>query len=311
MTEKRETTKVRRITKITNLFLDGKHFVRLRVFCVFVVSLLAIAIVAAQDPTFEVASVKQNNSGDGGQFIRMMPGNRFSATNMAPRGLITLAYQLQQFQLVGGPSWIASDHYDIIGKLAGDQQIQFVPGQPNPIMIAMRGLLAERFKLKLHKETREMDVYNLVLIKPGVPGKELKQSATDCAALAAARRGQPPPAAPPGPPGPNDPMPCGMMGLPGMIRAGSQPISGLASMLTNQTGRLVFDKTGLTGTWDFSVKYLFEGRGGQLPPGVPAPDPDAPSIYTAIQEQLGMKLESSKAPVEVTVIDSIEHPTED
>jgi uncharacterized protein (TIGR03435 family) len=270
----------------------------------------AVGLVAQEEKTFEVASIKQNTSGDGGQFIRVMPGNRFNVTNMPPRALITLAYQLQQFQLVGGPPWLTSDHYDIVAKLAGEQ-VAFAPGQPNPMMLAMRGLLAERFKLKMHTETREMDVYNLVMIKPGAPGPNLKQATTDCAALVAARRGQPP-SAPPGPPGPNDPMPCGMMGLPGMIRAGTQPISGITGMLTNQTGRLVFDKTNLTGNWDFTVKYQFEMRGGQsLPPNIPPPDPDAPSLYTAIQEQLGLKLESAKSPVEVTVVDSIEHPTED
>jgi len=263
---------------------------------------------AQEPPAFEVASVKQNTSGDGAQFIRMLPGNRFNATNMPVRGMIVLAYQLQQFQLAGGPSWIASDRYDIVAKIGGEQ-VQFVPGQPNPMMLAMRALLADRFKLKFHKETREMDVYNLVMIKPGVPGPALTPSTTDCAALVAARRGQPPPG---GPPGPNDPMPCGLMGLPGTIRAGSQPISAVANMLTNQTGRLVFDKTNLTGNWDFTLKYLFEQRGSQpLPAGIPSPDPDAPSIYTAIQEQLGMKLESAKAPVEMTVIDSIEHPVDD
>jgi uncharacterized protein (TIGR03435 family) len=278
--------------------------------------LLGGITIAAQDkdPTFEVASVKQNTSNDGGQFIRMLPGNRFSATNMPPRALITLAYQLQQFQLVGGPSWITSERYDIVAKVAGGELGPFVPGQPNPMMLAMRGLLTDRFKLKFHKETRELDVYNLVMIKPGVAGPSLKPAATDCAAQAAARRGGPPPGPPPGPPGPNDPFPCGLMGTPGMIRMGGMPISQMTQMLTNQTGRLVFDKTNLTGNWDFLLKYQFEQRGGQpLPPGInlPPPDPDAPSLYTAIQEQLGMKLESAKAPVEVTVIDSIEHPTED
>jgi len=277
---------------------------------------LFVAIVAAQDaaPTFEVASVKMNTSGDGPQFVRMMPGNRVSVTNMPARALIVIAYQLQQFQLVGGPAWIANERYDIVAKIAGEQA-PFVPGQTNPMMIAMRALLAERFKLKLHKETREMDVYNVVMLKPGVPGPALKPAATDCAAQANARRGGPPPGGPPpGPPGPNDPFPCGLMGTPGMIRMGGMPISQLTGMLTNQTGRVVFDKTNLTGNWDFLLKYQFEQRGGQpLPPGInlPPPDPDAPSLYTAIQEQLGMKLESAKAPVEMTIIDSIEHPTED
>jgi len=275
--------------------------------------LIGGAVIAAQqpEPTFEVASVKVNTSGDGPQFIRMLPGNRFGATNMPARALITLAYQLQQFQLVGGPSWLGNERYDIVAKLAGEA-VPFVPGQPNPAMLAVRSLLADRFKLKLHKETREMDVYNLVMIKPGVAGPQLKPAATDCAAQASARRGGPPPGPPPGPPGPNDPFNCGLMGTPGMIRMGGMPVSQLTGMLTNQTGRVVFDKTNLTGNWDFTLKYLFEGRGGQpLPPNIAPPDPDAPSLYTAIQEQLGMKLESAKAPVEVTVIDSIDHPTDD
>jgi uncharacterized protein (TIGR03435 family) len=181
-------------------------------------------------------------------------------------------------------------------------------------MLAMRGLLADRFKLKLHKETRELDVYNLVMLKPGVPGPSLKPSTTDCVAQMNARRGGPPPAAPPGPPDPNGPLPCGLMGLPGMMRMGGMPISQVTQMLTGQSGRLVYDKTNLTGNWDFTLRFAFEQRGGApLPPGVnlPPPDPDAPSLFTALQEQLGMKLESAKAPVEVTVIDSIEHPTED
>ena len=104
-----------------------------------------------------------------------------------------------------------------------------------------------------------------------------------------------------------------MMGMPGMIRMGGMPISTFPQMLSNMTGRLVLDRTGLTGNWDFMLKFAAEQR-GQPPPGerpLPAIDPDAPSIFTALQEQLGLKLESTKAPVEVTVIDSIEHPTED
>ena len=276
--------------------------------------LSAVAFVAAQDatPQFEVASVKQNTSGDGRIMIQMLPGNRINVTNVPLRLLVAQAYQLQQFQLVGGAAWIGNDRFDIVAKLAGEQA-PFVPGQPNPAMLAMRGLLTDRFKLKLHKETRELDVYNLVMLKPGVPGPSLKPASTDCVAQANARRGGPPPGAPPGPPGPDDPFPCGLMGLPGMIRMGGMPISQVTQMLTGQSGRLVFDKTNLTGNWDFMLKFAAEQR-GQPPPGappLPAPDPDAPSIYTAIQEQLGMKLESAKAPVEVTVIDSIEHPTED
>jgi len=273
----------------------------------------AIAIVAAQNeaPTFEVASLKQNISGDGPMLIQTPPGNRITVTNVPLRQLITIAHQLQPFQLVGGPSWITNDHFDIVAKVAGEPK-PFVAGQPPAVMLAMRELLAERFKLKLHKETRELDVYALVMVKPGVPGPALKQSTTDCLAIANARRGGPPPGPPPGPPSPNDPFPCGLMGLPGMVRMGGMPISQIIVMLTNQTGRMVLDRTNLPGNWDLTLKYAFEPRAGQqLPPGVPAPDPEAPTLFTALQEQLGLKLESTKAPVEVTVVDSIEHATND
>ena len=273
----------------------------------------AVGLLAQDAPTFEVASVKQNTAGDGRIFIQMLPGNRVNFTGVPARQLIAMAYGLQQYQLVGGPAWLQNDRFDIVAKIAGEQ-VQFTPGRPNPAMVAMRSLLAERFKLKMHTETRDLDVYNLVMLKPGVPGPALKKSETDCVAQANARRGGPPPGGPPGPPGPNDPFPCGMMMFPGMTRMGGQPIGQITQMLTGQAGRLVFDKTNLAGNWDFTLRFAFEQRGGQPPPpgvNLPPPDPDAPSLFTALQEQLGMKLESAKAPVEVTVIDSVEHPTED
>jgi len=104
------------------------------------------------------------------------------------------------------------------------------------------------------------------------------------------------------------------MGMPGMIRMGGSPISQFTQMLTGQSGRIVFDRTGLTGNWDFMLRFAVEQRGGQPPPpgvNLPPVDQDAPSLFTALQEQLGLKLESTKLPVEVTVIDSIEHPTDD
>jgi uncharacterized protein (TIGR03435 family) len=275
---------------------------------IFVASLF-FATLFAQDvaPRFEVATLKVNASGDFRQLVQMQPGGRITLTNIPARQLIVAAYQVTPFQLVGGPVWLATDRYDIVAKLEGEPK-PLVPGQPSPQVLALRPLLADRFKLKLHKETREMEVYNLVLIKRGVPGPTMNASTTDCAAIAAARRGGPPP----GPPDPNAPVQCGMMGFPGMIRSGAQPIASITQMLTNQTGRLVFDRTNLTGNWDFTLKFAEEAR-GVPPPGVTVPpvDPDAPSLFTALQEQLGMKLESTKAPVEVTVIDSAEHPTED
>jgi uncharacterized protein (TIGR03435 family) len=102
------------------------------------------------------------------------------------------------------------------------------------------------------------------------------------------------------------------MGSPGAIRFGGFPISQITTMLGNQTGRMVVDRTGLTGNWEFELRYSTEQRGAP-PPGadLPPPDPNAPSLFTALQEQLGLKLEPTKGPVEVVVIDAVEKPTED
>jgi uncharacterized protein (TIGR03435 family) len=168
----------------------------------------------------------------------------------------------------------------------------------------MRTLLAERFKLAVHPETREMDIYALVVARQdGKLGPALKPTTQDCAAIVAAGRGGPPP----GPPDSNSPVVCGMRGLPGRLVAGAMPMSLLASNLSGQVQRIVVDRTGLTGAWDFEMTYAPE-RPINPPPGVefPPADPNAPSLVTAIQEQLGLRLQSTKGPVEVLVVDRIE-----
>ncbi len=154
---------------------------------------------------------------------------------------------------------------------------------------------------------REMDIYALVIAKPGgSPGPNLKPTTQDCAAAAAAaQRGAPPP-----PPGSNAPF-CGIQGGPGRIRFGGLPAAALPQAFANYADRMVVDRTGLTGSWDFEVTFAAEGRGRLGGPDVPAADQNAPSLFTAIQEQLGLKLEPTKGPVEVLVIDSIERPAAD
>jgi uncharacterized protein (TIGR03435 family) len=284
---------------------------------------MSVAVVGAQEPalqgqpstrasqSFEVATLKQNKSGERGSGIRRLPGGRVTVTNMPVRGLITFAYQLGQYQLVGGPAWLDNDRYDITAKLEGNPEWEGPgSGKPDPIQLAMQALFAERFKLKLHTESRDLDAYALVMLKPGMPGPALKPSTTDCKALMEqARQGK----LPPGPPQPvNGIMPCSIMGRIGQISFDGFPMSQAAGMLVSQAGRPVVDRTGLTGNWQFLMTFAQEQR-GPLPPGVeiPPPDPNAPSFFTALQEQLGLKLESTKAPFDVTVIDSVEHPTDD
>lgn len=258
-------------------------------------------------PSFEVASVKANKSADQRGSIRRQPGGRMEAVNIPLRTLITFAYQLQPFQLAGAPGWIASDRFDIVAKMEGEAPPRPPGTGPDDVMLAMRALLAERFKLKVRRETREMDIYALVMARAdGKPGPALKPSTQDCAAAAAAaRRGAPPPG-----PGGSQPF-CGMFGSPGTLRFGGLPLSQFANGLAGQAGRYVVDRTGLLGSWEFELTFAPEQRG--LPPGVDAPaaDPNAPSLFTALQEQLGLKLEPAKGPVEVLVVDDVQQLTDE
>jgi uncharacterized protein (TIGR03435 family) len=266
----------------------------------------------APNYVFEVATLKQNKSGERGGGIRRLPGGRVTVTNMAARQLVTFAYQLGQWQLIGGPGWLADDRFDVTAKIEGNPEWEGPgSGKPDPIQVAMQHLLDDRFKLKSHTEKRELDAYALVVAKPGSLGPALKPSPTDCKALAEQlRQGK---QLPGGPQMVDGIMPCSIMGRIGQISFDGFPMSQVATMLVGQAGRPVVDRTNLTGNWRFLMKFAQERpQGAPLPPGEPvAADPDAPSFFTALQEQLGLKLESTKAPFDVTVIDAVDHPTDD
>ena len=272
--------------------------------------------VPAPDPNiplyFEAASVKPSNPEANPNMvgIRRQPGGRFNTINTPVRMLITFAYQIQGYQLVGGPDWIANERYDVVAKMEGDPPA-VIPGTgADHMMLAARTFLADRFKLAIHKETREMDIYALVMAKPGgKPGPKLIPARGGCSPEElAARRGAPPPA-PGGPP----PVVCGIQQGPGRIRFGNYPLSLFANSISNRVGRAVVDRTGLTGNWEFELEFQAEVPPGQLPPGAPPPpiDPDAPNFFTAVTEQLGLRLDATKGPVEVWVIDGVEKPSPD
>ena len=264
-------------------------------------------------PSFEVAAVKQNKSGQ--NFIRfgMLPGGRFTAENAPLRELLRFAFQVQPFQIEGLPAWASSDRFDVTAKAEGDIA-PTQPGQAGPIQFMMRTLLAERFGLVYHEETREMPISVLVLARQdGKLGPKLEKSTTDCQAMFAARRGGGPP---PAPPAFGEKLQCGFRVGPGTISGGASQMSQLAQFLSQNMSRIVLDKTGLTGNYDFEITYTpdqmpnFNGQPG-TPPGLPAIDPNGPPLATAIQEQLGLKLESQRGPVTMFVVDKISQPTPD
>lgn len=262
----------------------------------------------ASPMTFEVASVKRNTSGDGRVMLGIQRGGRFTATNVSVRLLLTNAYRIQDFQIDNAPGWLATDRFDIIAKAEGD-----VPEAQLQQMV--QALLAERFKLAVHRDTKEMPIYALVLARSdGKLGPKLTPSTVDCAALRGRAGG-----APPGPPAPNAAgvMPCGIRMGGGSLVGSAMSLGQFTRTLSNLVRRVVVDKTGLTGSYDFDLTFTPEQmiQGGPAGPGGgpqgPAIDPNGPSIYTALQEQLGLKLDSQRGQVETLVIDHIEPPTLD
>jgi len=279
-------------------------------------SLIGLAQSPTSDrPSFEVASVKPNAAGDNRVMIQSMPGGRFRASSVALNMLMTYAYRVRDFQIVGGPDWMRSDRWDIQAKAeegsvppsSGPPD----PSVPDPLALRTQSLLEEQFHLKFHRETRELPLYELVVAKNG-PKLQVSEDQTP---LRPPERGAPP--QPPVKPG--GPMPRGSMRMsPGTIDAAAVPLSNFIMAISQQLGRSVIDKTELKGLYDIKLQWTPEfgpgaGPKPQGPPGGPEPppppaDPSGPSIFTAIQEQLGLRLVSTKGPVEVLVIDGAQKP---
>ncbi|HJT90275.1 MAG TPA: TIGR03435 family protein [Bryobacteraceae bacterium] len=251
-------------------------------------------------PSFEVASVKPNKSGDRRAFFNTLPGGRFRASNIPLYQMILFAYDLKDFQVSGGPAWIRSERFDITAEAEKD------PGRDG-MRAMLQTLLEDRFHFKYRRETKDLPVYALVVSKSG----KLHESEGEC--------GPRPAVLPPPEPGKPPATPCGgFMVSPGNLSGNHSGMDQLTNVLSRFVGRIVLDKTGLTGKYDINLQWTPVPGEIQLPPGAPPPgaiplppvDPNGPSIYAALPEQLGLKLESQKAPVETMVIDHIEEPSE-
>ena len=233
----------------------------------------------------------------------MITPDGMKITNVPLWMIVREAFGLENDRLFGGPGWSKTSMFDIEGKVAPEDAPKLktlTMEQRRQMMIA---LLEERFGLKFHHETRDLPMYELVVAKGGV---KMQASKPD----------------PEGPdPGPG-PVPSPgrhmlMMHGRGHIESTGTAISGLARLLSGQLGRTVVDKTGLTGDFDYKLDWTPDDMASAMTKsGNPAPgdnpssqDAVGPSLFTALEEQLGLKLESTKGPVDVIVIDQLEQPT--
>lgn len=254
---------------------------RLPLFAVAIVSVLQSQESAR--PEFEVASLKPNASGNPGFAVRAMPAG-IKATNISLKRLIALGYAVTDYQIFGDLPWIETARFDVEAKAS---KLTALP----ELRLMTQSMLDERFKLKFHRESRELSIYSLTVVKSGVKGPGL---------LDAPNEPCPPPTA--------ATIRCGTVSpAAGRIVGERGRMSQLADRLSTMLGRTVVDKTGLTGVYDIDVKFAPDPEIQQLPGGPPG-DPAGPSLFTAMQEQLGLKLQAGKGPVEVIVVDSAEKP---
>ncbi len=255
----------------------------------------ATARAAGTELGFDVASVKVNQKAEGPSQISGPTPGRFVASNTPLRFIVLYTYGLIDHELVGAPEWMSSTSIDVTATYPSGT----TPNEQD-VRIMVRGLLRDRFGFVAHKEQREMPIYSLTLArKDGRLGTQLRRSEVDCEKWIADKlptvdAGGSSSVAPSG----KRPA-CGVMATRKFLVGGTRTMQQLAVTLQGALGlgRPVFDRTGLTGTYDIDLQWTPEGIDG-----------DGPSIFTALQEQLGLKLAPEKAQVEVLVIDKVERP---
>jgi len=258
---------------------------------------VAFGQAATKPLEFEVASIKPHPPGDTSSSTNLVSGG-INATNVTLRQLIVRAYDIQDFQLLAGPAWINDDRWDIMARTPdfvmpqdpnnlSDQQRKTIQEQ---MQERLRSLLTERCGLAVRRETKEQPIYALTVGKNGPRLQPTKQT------------------------GSNNGTNTNMSNGRGTATFTGVTMAVLAQQLARRTGRPVVDNTGLPGKYDFKLEWTADvGQPGAVNGGGPGPnssEPVGPTIFTAIQEQLGLRLESQKGPVEMIVIERVQKPSE-
>jgi uncharacterized protein (TIGR03435 family) len=251
---------------------------------------------SASRPVFEVASVRENASGARPVVISMSPRGDVTIVNAPLRTVIAYAFELRSYQLSGDPAWLSTVRVDIAAKPSATATV-------SEARLMLQNLLRERFGLEVRMETETREVYALVEALPGRLGESLRRSRHDCRAYLAAGNSFTADEAPRDATG----MPLCNSTLTGSgggfrMRSGGVPLSTLAERLEPFVDRPVIDATGLAGNFDVAIRFA-PTAGGR------ASNSEAPSIYTAVQEQLGLRLEPQERPISVLVIVAVERPT--
>jgi uncharacterized protein (TIGR03435 family) len=259
---------------------------------------------AIATPKFDVATVKRNVSGAPEIGTVFQPDGHYRAFNVRVRDLVSEAYRVRGFQVAGGPPWVASERFDIEAKT--EDAANFAPvikadgfrALPETPFLMLRELLKDRFKLAVHRETREGPVYVLTMVRAGVRGPGLRPPAVNCATL-----------------DPKDPSPpvglCeGIRRTPGRFMARTATMTHLATSLSILLQRLVIDRTGMSEHFDFDLEWAPAPVNSNVDAAATPVSEFAPSLLAALGEQLGLKLDAQRAPIEYVVIDSAELPTD-
>lgn len=229
---------------------------------------------------FDVVSVKPNKSGDTDLRLDVLPGGRFLAMNIPLKQFIRAAYALQLYQIENAPSWTNSERFDITAMMPADlaaKPLLWTPGKYLPMQLMMQSVLTDHFGMVARVEERESQGYALVLGSESVGASKLTPAAVPCTPA------------------------CGVNTIPGKVTARNVPLQQFAELLSQLTGRLVVNASGLSGNFDFALTWASESQPTTT---------DAPSLFTALQEQLGLRLESRRMQTPILVIDTIERPSD-
>ena len=229
--------------------------------------------------TFEVASIKPKPGPVTGGSVRLLANGRYERISATTSNLLDLAYPTTRGDILGAPDWIFTDRYDVLASAGREATLA-------EIRLMMRSLLEDRFKVRAHVESQEQPVWHMIVARAdGRLGPELKPFSHVCGAAGS-------PA-------------CGVSASREAVRGVGVPVSRIASFLRSSGGRPIFDRTGLAGNFEFKLVYRPEtGR-------PPDPSDERPDVFTALREQLGLRLESARGQVEVLIVEHIERPTPD